>query len=253
MAHKAHEMGLDKGPKFEERMKAQRTSVMAELLDRDMQEKAAHVPDADIEDYYRKHIDVYEEADLQRLYIPQSKLLESSKLKLSEAETKKRQQEADDAMNKEAKALQARAAAGEDFDKLQAEAFAAAGQKGKAPSTKMSKVRRTGLPADQASVMDLKANEVSPLLSSPTGYFVYKITEKDTIPLEKAREEIVNTLKAQRLQESRQALQQSSQATLDEKYFGTPNAGPGTNIPPRMNMPRPDSKAPATPPAPGPK
>jgi hypothetical protein len=71
----------------------------------------------------------------------------------------------------------------------------------------MSKVRRTGLPPDQASVMDLKPNEVSPLLSSPTGYFVYKITDKDTIPLAKAHDEILATLRSQRLQESRQALQ----------------------------------------------
>jgi hypothetical protein len=253
MAHKAHEMGLDQGPKFEERMKAQRTSVLAELLDRDMQDKASQVPDADIEDYYRKHIDVYQEADLQRLYIPHSKLLEPSKVKLSDAETKKRQQDSDEVMKKEAEALRARAAAGDDFDKLQAEAFTAAGQKGKAPSTKMNKVRRTGLPPDQASVMDLKPNEVSPLLSSPTGYFVYKIEDKDTIPLEKAHDEIVATLRSQRLQESRQALQQSSTATLDDKYFGTSSAAPGMTMPPRMNMPRGDAKPPATPPSLGPK
>jgi hypothetical protein len=253
MAHKAHEMGLDQGPKFEERMKVQRTSVLAEMLDRDMQDKASQVPDADIEDYYRKHIDVYQEADLLRLYVPHSKLLEPSKVKLTDAESKKRQQDADDVMKKEAEALRARSAAGEDFDKLQAEAFAAAGQKGKAPSTKMSKVRRTGLPPDQASVMDLKPNEVSPLLSSPTGYFVYKITDKDTIPLAKAHDEILATLRSQRLQESRQALQQSSTATLDDKYFATPNAAPGMTMPPGMNMPRGDAKPPATTPAPEPK
>jgi len=247
MAHKAHEIGLDQGPKFEENMKVQRTSVLAQLLDRDMQEKASQVPDADIEDYYRKHIDVYQEADLQRLYVPHSKLLVPSTVKLTDAETKKRQQDADDAMKKEAEALRVRAAAGEDFDKLQAEAFTAAGQKGKAPSTKMSKVRRTGLPPDQASVMDLHSNEVSPLLSSPTGYFVYKITDKDTIAVTKAHDEILGALRSQRLQESRQALQQASTATLDDKYFPIPNATPG------MTMPRGDAKPPATPPTLGPK
>jgi len=117
----------------------------------------------------------------------------------------------------------------------------------------MSKVRRTGLPPDQASVMDLHSNEVSPLLSSPTGYFVYKITDKDTIAVTKAHDEILGALRSQRLQESRQALQQASTATLDDKYFPTPNAGPGMTMPPGMNMPRGDAKPPATPPTLGPK
>ena len=45
-------------------------------------------------------------------------------------------------MKTEAEALQKRAVAGEEFDKLQQEAFDFAGMKAKAPTTKMAKVRR---------------------------------------------------------------------------------------------------------------
>jgi hypothetical protein len=252
MAYKAHQVGLDQGPKFEQRLKAARISTLADLLNQDIQEKASQVPDADIEDYYRKHLDVYQEADLQRLYIPHSKLLEPAKEKLSEADTKTRQQEAEDTMKKEAEALRTKAAAGEDFDKLQDEAFLAAGQKGKAPSTKMSKSRRTGLPPEQASVMDLKPNDVSPLISNPNAYFVYKMVDKDTLPLAKVRDEILNVLRSQRLQESMQALQQSSTTVLDEKYFA-PSAAASPQLTLRPGRPTLRGETPPPPPATGPK
>jgi hypothetical protein len=252
MAYKAHQLGLDQGPKFEERLKAARISTLADLLNQDIQTKASQVPDADIEDYYRKHIDVYQEADLQRLYIPHTKLLEPAKEKLSDADAKKRQQEAEDTMKKEAETLRARAAAGEDFDKLQDEAFLAAGQKGKAPGTKMSKTRRTGLPPEQASVMDLKANEVSPLISNPNGYFVYKMADKDTLPLPKVRDEILNILRSQRLQESMEALQQSSTTVLDDKYFASSGAtSPQVTAP--SGRPTLRTPPPTPPPTTGPK
>jgi hypothetical protein len=254
MAYRAHQLGLDQGPKFEERLKAARISTLADLLNQDIQEKASQVPDADIEDYYRKHIDVYQEADLQRLYIPHTKLLEPAKEKLSEVDSKKRQQEAEDAMKKEAEALRARAVAGEDFDKLQEEAFLTAGQKGKAPSTKMGKIRRTGLPPEQASVMDLKPNEVSSLISNPNGYFIYKMVSKDTLPLAKVRDEILNVLRSQRLQESMQALQQSSTTVLDDKYFAaSAAASPGTNVQPGRPTLRGGTPPPTSPPTAGPK
>jgi hypothetical protein len=59
-----------------------------------------------------------------------------------------------------AESLRARAAAGEDFAKLQKEAFEAAGMKMDSPTVTMPKVRRTGLPPAHAAVFDLKVGEV---------------------------------------------------------------------------------------------
>lgn len=247
MANEAHKMGVDKGPKFEQQLRIQRMQAMANQLRQALQEKAGDVPDKDIEDYYHKNAASYEQASLQRIFIPRSRQLDTSKdkEKPTEAETKKRQEEGDAAMKTEGEALQKRAAAGEDFNKLQEEAFTFAGLKAKAPQTSMGNLRRASLPPTQAAVFDLKTGEVSQLIADPSGYFIYKMGEKQTMSLESAKEEIHNALRTQRMQESMQSIQQSAKPALNDAYFAAPEAAPaGAAAPPAK--PQPNSE-------PGPK
>jgi hypothetical protein len=226
MAEKAHEMGLDQGPKFEVRMKLARIQILSQGLTQAAQEKAAQISDTDIEDYYHNHSADYAEADLQRIFVPHSQQLPASKVKLSAAAERKRQKDAEEVMRQEADKLRVRAVAGESFAKLQDEAFQLSGIKSKAPSAKMSKERRTNLPPAQASIMDLKTGEVSPVLSDQSGYFIYKVGAKDTEPLDKVKDEIRGALRTQRMQEQMQAVQKSATPTLDEAYFGAEQAPP---------------------------
>jgi hypothetical protein len=237
MAHQAHKMGLDKSPRFEELMKLARLRVMAQELSQTLQEKSSQISDKEIEDYYHSSSPAYEEANVQRLFIPKTKQLETSKENAGEAESQKRQQEAEAAMKTEAEALRARVAAGEDPAKLQEEAYQFAGLKGTPPATSMGKIRRTGLPPTHSAVMDLKPNETSQLISDQTGYFVYKMGEKDTLPLEKVRDEIHNALRAQHFQDSMQAVQQSATASYDEKYFAVPATPAPQAAPPAGTQP----------------
>ena len=249
MAQKAHEMGLDQGSKFEDRMKLARLQILSQSFNQAVQEKAGQISDKDIEDYYHNQSADYEEADLQRIFVPHSQQLPASKVKLSDAAEKKRQKDAEDIMQKEADKLRARAVAGEDFTKLQGEASVLAGLKSKAPSTKMGKVRRTSLPPAHASVMDLKTGEVSPVLSDQSGYFIYKVGAKDVEPLDKVKDEIRGTLRTQRMQEQMQAVQKSATPTLDESYFGPEMAPPhGMPLQPPTASPSPKPSSP-----PGPK
>jgi len=230
MVHKAHQMGLDKGPKFEELMKVARVGVLTKELSQSLQDKASHVSDQDVESYYHKNEPAFEETDLQRIFVPRSKQAAEGKEKASD-DAKKTQQESEEAMKKEAEALRARAAAGEDFDKLQDEAATAAEFKGK-PPTKLGKVRRTSLPPAQAEVMNLKPGETSQLITTPNGYLIYKVGEKDTLPLDKVHDEIVSTLRSQRIQDAMQAIQQSATPELNEKYFADiPAASPQGKTP----------------------
>jgi hypothetical protein len=227
MANEAEKEGLDKGPRFDEMMKVSRIQVLQQELGRSMQEKAEQVPDKDIEDYYNANKSQFEEADLHRLFIPKNKQLEPPKEKLSDEAMKKRQADAEASMKAVAEKLQARAAAGEDLDKLQNEAFVAAGLKAKAPNTSMGKIRRTALPPAHASAFDLKPGQVSPLITDTSGFFVYKLTDRDTEPLDKAKDEIHNTLRGQRMQESMEAVQKSGTPALNEDYFGPEEQGQG--------------------------
>jgi hypothetical protein len=249
MSQKAHEMGLDQGPKFEERMNLARIQILSQALSQAVQEKAAQISDKDIEDYYQNNTAAYEEVDLQRIFVPHSQLLPASKIKLSEAAEQKRQKDAEEVMEKEADKLRARAAAGEDFTKLQAEAFQLAGLKTKPPTTKMGKERRSNLPPAQASIMELKTGEISKVFSDQSGYFIYKIGVKDVQPLDdKVKEEIRGTMRTQRVQEQMQTVQKSATPTLDEAYFGpemAPAHGPA--------LPPPAPGAPPKPASPGSK
>jgi PPIC-type PPIASE domain len=248
MAQKAHEMGLDQGPKFEDRMKLMRMQVLSQAFNQAVQEKAGQISDKDIEDYYHNHSADYEEANLQRISVPRSQQAPASKVKLSNAAEEKRRKDAEEVMQKEADKLRARAVAGEDFSKLQEEATQLAGIKSKAPSTKMGEVRRNSLPPAHASVMDLKTGEVSPLISDQSGYYIYKVGAKEVEPLDKVKEEIRGALRSQRMQEQMQAVQQSAVPSLDENYFG-PDMPPGHGMP----LPPPTGGPSSKPPSPGPK
>jgi hypothetical protein len=252
MSIKAQEMGLDKGPDYEERMRLARMQVLANALNKEMQERASQITDKEIDDYYHKNVDKFEQAEMSRIYVPKTQQLpteEEQKKPLSEAEQQKRAQEAEQAMKNEADKLRTRAASGEDFDKLQAEAFQVAGIKSPAPNTKLGKMRRNVLPPSQVSAMDLKPGEISAVIADQSGFFIYKLVSKETAPLDQAREEIRGTLRAEHLQNEMKALQESTASTLDEAYFG-PETPPRGAVPPGA----PGSSAtPPKPTPPGPK
>ena len=239
MVHKAHEMGLDQGPRFQELMRVARIGVITKELGQKLQQEAEKTSDKEIETFYHNNQVTFEEVDLQRIFIPRSKQLPESESKdkdkpddeASKTAAKKEQQESEDAMKKLAEGLRSRAAAGEDFGKLQDEAVAASGFKGKPPTT-LGKVRRTSLPADQTEIFNLKAGETSQLITSAPGYLVYKVGEKDTLPLDHVREEILTALQSQHMQSAMQAIQQSATPELNEKYFGDATADvPGGHAP----------------------
>jgi len=220
MANKAQQMHLDQGPQYEERLRLAKLGVLNKELAQKLQEQASQISEQGLQDYYHSNSVAYEETDLQRLFIPKLKAQDSkdTREKAGEEDAKKRDQETEDATRKLADSLRARAVAGEDFDKLQEEAYAGTGMKNK-PPTKLGKVRRNGLPPDQLSVLDLKTGDVSQPIANPSGYFIYKVGGKDTLPFDKVKEEITTTLSQQKLRDEMQAIQQSATPALNEKYF----------------------------------
>ncbi len=249
IANDARKRGLDHGVRYEQLLKLARMQVLTRQLAQNLQEESAKVSDKDIQDNYSKNTGEYEEATLERLYIPRTQQQEPPKEALSEAETKKRQDDAAATMKKEADDLRARAAAGEDFTKLQAEAYKFADFKAAPPEVKMEKARRTTLPPAQAAVLEMKPGEVSQVFTDPSGYFVYKLVQKDTIPLERVHDEIKSSLQKQRMQEATQAIQQSATPTLNDSYFAQTSPGPTSQAP----MGTPGTRPPATAPSTGPK
>jgi parvulin-like peptidyl-prolyl isomerase len=247
MGQKAREMGLDHSPKYQERMEIASLQLLMQLLNDELTEKANQVPDKDVEDNYQKNLRSFEEADLQRIFIPRNKQVVPSKDKPVPSYKEKPPQDAIAEMKKEAEALRARAAAGEDFAKLQDEAFQFANMQSKPPSTDMGKTRRSTLPGTQSGVFDLKAGEVSEVIQNTSGFLIYKMGVKSTLPLDKVRTEIVEELKTQRLKDSIQALRESAKTQLNDDYFGLPDSG---NTAQPVAGPAPITTPPAMTPAP---
>ena len=252
MSDAAKAKGLDKTPHFEEMMKIVKMQVLTQELQHSIQEQAEKISPAEIEKYYKDHLEAYEQFSLDRLYIPRFKQAEPEKEEPKDmtedqrqakaAADKAKQEQGEQDMNKLADTVRARAAAGEDFTKLQKEIYNASGQKVENPVVNLPKVRRTGLPPAHSSVFDLKVGEVSQLISDNGGHYVYKVVSKQVLPLdEPLKAEIHNKLKANRMKDLMDKYTNSFQAIPNEAYFGPP-AGPGGMMrggSPHMPPPRP--------------
>jgi hypothetical protein len=219
LARKAEQAGLDKGTSYEEQMKVSRIQILSQEMTRAIQAQASQVSDQDIVNYFRQNGSSFELAEVDRVYVPRNQD-PTSPTDQSLSGGKVRSQSSD--YSKElADKLHARAIAGEDFDKLQADAYEIAGIK-TAASSNMGKIRRISLPPDQVAIMDLAPGEVSSVIASTNGYFIYKIRTKEMLSLDQAREEIKATLCAQRIQEQTQAIHESATPTLKGAYFYRP-------------------------------
>lgn len=216
----AREMGITQGEKFEVRSRAARAQAMSQELGVALYKKASQVSDQDMEDYYRQHPDLFIEADLTRMLVPGIQQLPPPDASLSDAEREKRNHDSETLMKETAERLRLRAVAGEDLEKLQAEAFQIAMVEGEAPSTKVGEVRGMDLPPSQLPVMEVKAGGVSGLLPDRRGYLIYRVGEKKVIPLAQVKDDIRKRITDERFQAESDAVMNAAKITLDETYFG---------------------------------
>ena len=213
MTQKAEQMGLDKGLSYDEQMRLSRIEVLTKELKKAIQEEVSRISSSDIEEYYKSNVERFENAEMERIYVP--KTLQPSGNSEASLNGPIKPQEI---MKREADGLRTRAVAGEEFARLQAEAYRFAGIGTATPGTGI-KIRRTSLPQNQTSVMDLKAGEISAVIEDPNGYVIYRVKSKDVVPLDQAREEIKAILRSKRMQEEMSKIQESATPFLDESYF----------------------------------
>jgi hypothetical protein len=259
MAYEARKRGLENDPKYKQVLQFAKLQILSQELSKSLKEQSDKVADAEIEKYYKDNAAAFQQADLKRLFIPKDKQTESGEDEAEEtekpaaqastpapkpadqskpaeaqktAEQKKSDDEAkkkadEEAMKKEADTLHTRAAAGEDFDKLQKEAFEVANVKGTPPSTSIGKLTANEVPVSHRAVLDLKPGSISDVLTEPNGYYIYKVVAKDTKPLDQARDQIRATLAQQKMQDTIQSIQNEGKTELNEAYFVTPATMPG--------------------------
>jgi hypothetical protein len=231
----AEEQGLDKQAPYDEMILFSRMQILSQGLTRKLQEESANISDDEVADYYQKNPEVFNEYTLERLIVPLRKPSVASEI----AESRKAANDNDQArsgpikesaeevaserdLGELAQSLQARAAAGEDFMKLQQLAFESAGSKVTSPTTRMDKVRRSMLPADQSTIFELKVGEVSQVITDPGGHYIYKLEAKGRLTMEQAKSEISDTLKSQRMKQAMDKIQGSYTTETNDAYFAVP-------------------------------
>jgi len=216
MSERAHERGLDKGPKFEELVRFATMQTLSRELAKKLEEESANITDQDAQQFLDSHAEMFERVSVDRIFVPRTKR-EVTPSPGGDAAAQQRLVE--DEMTKTAEALRSRAAAGEDFASLQKEAFAAAGIQTDPPSVVMDKIRQGALPSTHASVMKLQLGEVSPVISDSSGHYIYKLKTRELPPLAEVRTQIVKTLGRQRMQVAMQEIEHSFSTQVNEDYF----------------------------------
>ena len=248
LSQKAHELGLDKGPDFDEQMYLQRLQVTARLAGEQLQKEATKVSDQEIADYYSTHSGDFRTISYERIYVPKQKAVDTTGQKPNESDAQKKRETSEAEMKDEADKLRARAAAGEDIAKLQQEAYDFAGMKLKASNTKVEKVKKTALSPTDTVIFELKKGDVSQVLNDPQGYMIYKIEDFQDPPLADVREEVLRTLTSDKMKKATESFQKTAttDTTYDSTYFATPVAptlrNPGE--PPAPSTPAPTSQPP---------
>lgn len=213
-AEKGEQAGVEKTTEFQDQLRMMRLQALAGGYTRYLQEKYGRASDAEVEKYYKENLPAYEEVTLRRIYIPKPIQGADKKPLLDEAATKALAQK-----------IQARAAAGEDFDKLQQEAFTATtpdAPKAAAPTT-LGPRRHGQLPqTEEAALFELAPGKVSSLMEEPAGFFIYKVESKQTLPLESVKAQIARQLEEQKLRDAIQQAMSSAKTTFNDDYFKVP-------------------------------
>ena len=215
----AERSGLDKQPLFLTKLQLSRLSLLAAAIEEDVRKKSEPATQ-EITSYYQGNPARFEQFSLRRLTIP------------NPVPAGFRYRGAAVTANDLADKIQKRAAAGEDFIKLQAEILGSPVSSAPGSDPTIGTVTRGGMPSEYENrVLDLKPGQVSDVLTDGPNYVIYKMDSKKMVPLDTARDAIVNTLRQTRMQQSLQLILNSSSADYNDGYFGpaTPPARrPGT-------------------------
>jgi PPIC-type PPIASE domain len=230
MAKEGEKLGVEKDPAFQEQLEIIKLQVKAQWAERKIDAEASNISDADLKAYYDANGAAYEEASLDRIFIPKAPQPPSpatgnttpgtSNATSSSASTSA----ATSAGDPQQVAEQARQQLqkGDDPAKVQAAVFQQIQSKADPPQTKREHVRRgTSLPPnDEPKIFALKPGEVSDVISDQIGYAIYKMGERKQLPFDSVKNDIKTLLVTQRMKDKLAAIMNSAKTELNESYFG---------------------------------
>jgi hypothetical protein len=213
LSNEAKKLELPKDPAVKEYLRFIDMEVLANLLlSKTLKEQAAkQVTDAAVTEYYQAHHAEFEAAEFSRITVPQATGA------------------APDTTAQFAETLRSRCAAGEDVNKLQAEADQHAGQTA-VPAEDLKNQRAAAYPEAQRNLFSLKTGECVVVSPDQTQTFVYKMVAVTPTPLEQVRKQIVAALESEYIKNQLEQLRQHNVVSFNNKYFpaadGAPQSAP---------------------------
>ena len=228
LAKAGENVGVDKDPRFLDLMKIARARALAESYRRYLQEKYAKPSDDEIAAYYKQNVDKFEQMKIERIHIP----------KVDPTRPQDRRPEFEKKAKQLASDIRERAARGEDVTSLQVEVYKTLGLKAQPPQTELSISPKPTFPANvEQEINALKAGEVTKVEFEPSGFNIYKVRSRNTIPMEQARALIVREISQKNIDEALKAATSGVTSDLNEQYFNLRHANPPPRIPPRALPP----------------
>ena len=214
LAEAGEKAGVEKDPRFQEFMKIARARALADAYRRYLQEKYSNPSNDEIAEYYKQNISKFDQVKIDRILVPRA--------------NPKRPQDNREEWEKKARQVAAevreRAAKGEDMTTLQAEAYTSLGIQAMPPQTEMNPNQRAAfLPAVQQDINALKPGEVTKVEFEPSGFNIYKLRSRTTIPLEQAKATIVTELSQKNVDAALKAATGHVHSDFNEQFF---NPGP---------------------------
>ncbi|MBA3916279.1 MAG: peptidyl-prolyl cis-trans isomerase [Acidobacteriales bacterium] len=213
LSQEAIRRGMDHEKDVKALIHYQQISVLANAMTKDIyRENTTSDPEA-VEAYYNSHKDKFERFSFERIYIPAEKQAVAQPADSGNGEPDTRPE-----MKALADKIYARAKAGEDFDKLQREAFKAADITTE-PTAKIDNLRSGDLSTVQNVIFDMKPGEMSPLLTDASGYFIYKLVSRVVPPYKEVHDAVDLQLQQETHTKSMKDLEALAKTQVNKKYF----------------------------------
>ncbi len=210
LANEGERAGAENDPRFQELMRIARLRALADSYRHSLDEKYSNPSQQEIEAYYNENIGKYDSFKVERIIVPS---INPSRTPAARAENdKKIQQLAAD--------IRERAARGEETQKLQDEVYKTLALP-TPPKTDLGMKRRGTLPAGiEKDLLALKPGEVTRLETEMSGFNIYKLRSRDTIPLEYVKAEIARDLHQKNMEIAIKAVTGNIHPELNEQFFG---------------------------------
>jgi hypothetical protein len=238
LAKAGQKEGVDKGPRFQELMTIARTRALAESYRRFLQEKYGNPSSEEIEQYYKQNVSKFEQMRIERIQIP----------KVHPKRPQERRPEFEKKARQLAGEIRERAARGEDITSLQVEVYNTLGLNFQPPQTEMTTDPKPTFPVNVAQDIDaLKPGEVTKVELEPSGFNIYKMRSRNTLPLEQAKAAIVREISRKNIDAALKSATSGVSSELNEQYFNPRSPMPPSRIPARILPPGASANRPGVP------